>query len=82
MYLDMSPVDFAVHIAAEQVEPFGDTRADMRHAVNTLSVAMSITPVPVDQRKEMLRILTTYCDYDEDGGAVIGEQQIRSIFGG
>ncbi len=58
--------EWAVQEAANIVEPFGEERADMRMAMNTMQIVASLNPQMSDETfQEVFRLLRNYTGDDD-----------------
>jgi hypothetical protein len=72
-----TPYELAVWRAYERIEPFGERRADMRMALQTLSLIQSTRTRSMSgsDMKELLSALTNYaCPEDAEPEVVTGDQ--------
>lgn len=79
---EMTPRQVAVWQVAEQVQPWGERRADVRAAMNTLLLIQEVRAgngheVPRDTAVEIIKALTTYATEEQD--EVASPEEVAAI---
>lgn len=81
---ELTPYQIQVWRAYEQIEPFGERRADMRMAMNTIVAIQANREKPLGENTidDLSRMLTSYVDGCEEVEEISPDQAVQKLFGG
>lgn len=77
-----TPQEWALQLAAESIDPYGEERDDMRAAINTANIiASNSVDVSSEQMGEMIDGLRSYLSVNQIKPEVVGAAAIRRLMG-
>ena len=81
LHQELTPYQLAVHRAAADIEPFGEDRADIRTAMNTIlqMQAMSAKPISEVAIREIMSLAANYLDVNRPPEKVVGSKYLKRL---
>lgn len=78
-----TPQEWAVQLAANEVDPIGEDRADYRAAINTAQAIASsaVDPMSQEQLTEIVQTLRGYLPVNRQEAATVGPAAMRQALG-